>query len=167
MNWLDIVILCLLGAGLIKGLYDGVIKQVVAIGALIIGIYLCTGVAHWLFGYLTQLEWFPQQAAKLTSYILGFLLIVGVILLAGNIIHKLVSVTPLSILNHLAGGFLGLLLMVLFISFLLNIIEMFDTGSSLLSQELKVESNFYYKIKNIIPNIFPGDLFNLKIDAIE
>jgi len=163
MNWLDIVVLILLGIGLIKGLRDGVIKQIVAIGALIIGIYLCTSVAQLLCGYLLQLEWFPQQAVKLTSYFLGFVLIVGVILLAGKVVHKLVSVTPLSMLNHLAGGFLGVLLMVLFMSFLLNVIEVFD----LLSQELKVESNFYYKIKNIIPNVFPGDLFKLKIDAIE
>ena len=166
MNWLDIVILFLLGAGLIKGLYDGVIKQVVAIGALIIGIYLCTGVARLLCGYLLQVEWFPPYAAKLMSYFLGFLLIVGVVLLAGNIVHKLISATPLSILNHIAGGFLGLLLMVLFLSFLLNIIEIFDTGSSLLSYELKEKSLFYGKIKNIIPNVFPGDLFKLKIDAV-
>ena len=159
MNWLDIVILCLAGAGLIKGLYDGFIKQAVAIVALIIGIYLCTGVAQWLCGYLVQLDWFPQEVVKLTSCFLGFVLIVGVILLAGNVIHKLISVTPLSILNHIAGGIIGILLMALFLSFILNIIDMFDTSSALLSQEIKVESKFYYKIKSIIPDLFPGNLF--------
>lgn len=167
MNWLDIVILCLAGAGLIKGLYDGMIKQVVALGALIIGIYLCAGTAGWLCGYLEQLDWFPKQAIFLTSYFLGFVLIVGVILLAGRVIHSLVSATPLSIFNHVAGGVIGLLMMILFISFLLNLVEMFDRSSVLLSQEIKVESRFYYTIKNIIPILFPGNLFELKLDGVE
>ena len=159
MNWLDIVILCLVGAGLIKGLFDGVIRQVAALVAFIVGIYLCAGVARWLCGYLNQLEWFPGQAVLFTSYFLGFVLIVGVVLLAGFVVHKMIDATPLSILNHLAGGLLGLLLMILFISFILNVIEMFDTGSDLLPQETKVESHLYYTIKKIIPTIFPGNLF--------
>lgn len=166
MNWLDIVILCLAGAGLVKGLFDGVIKQVVALGALIIGIYLSAGAANWLCGYLEQLDWFPEQAVYVTSYFLGFVLIVGVILLAGHIIHKLISATPLSIFNHIMGGALGLLLMVLFMSFLLNVIEKTDRNSVLISQEVKVESRFYYTIKTIIPTVFPGNLF-IKLDGVE
>ena len=159
MNWFDIVILCLFGAGLIKGLSDGAIRQVVAIAAFIIGLYLCRGVANWLCESFNQLEWFPKDATLLTSYTLGFVMIVGIVLLAGFIVHKMVSATPLSIFNHLAGGLLGLLLMVLFISFLLNLMEMFDIGTNLLSKEVKDESRFYYLIKNIIPSIFPGNFF--------
>jgi len=162
MNWLDIAILCLAGIGLLKGLYDGVIKQVVSLVALIIGIYLCNGAAEWLHGYLIKLEWFPQQAIVLTSYFLGFVLIVGVIILAGNIIHRLVSVTPLSIFNHITGGFLGILMMVLFVSFLFNAIELLDKNSIILSQETKVESRLYHITRAFIPTVFPGNLFMLK-----
>ena len=56
MNWLDIVILCLGLAGLIKGVMDGMIKQVVAIAAMILGLYLSAGAATWVSGYLTQLD---------------------------------------------------------------------------------------------------------------
>ena len=159
MNWLDIVILCLAVAGLVKGLLDGVIKQVVALVALIFGIYLSTGAAGWLRGYLIQLDWFPQQMVLFASYFLGFVLIVGIILLAGHVIHNLINATPLSIFNHIIGGVLGLSLMMLFLSFLLNVIDLFNSNSILLSQEIKVESRFYYTIKNIIPTLFPGNLF--------
>jgi len=162
MNWLDITILCLCGVGLIKGLFDGMIKQIVALVALIIGLYLCSGVAGWLCGYSSQLSWFPPNAAVPVSYFLGFVLIVGIVLLAGNIIHRLISVTPLSILNHLIGGIVGLVLMILIISIILNIMEVVDTQSTVLSQEIKVESRFYYLIKNIIPTVFPGNLFEIK-----
>ena len=165
MNWLDIVFICLAGAGLVKGLYDGMIRQVVALGALILGIYLSTGAAGFLRNYLMKLDGFPEQMVYPASCFLGFVLIVGVVLLAGRVIHNLISATPLSIFNHIGGGFLGLLLMILFMSFMLNIIEFFDTNSALLSQEIKKESRFYNIIKEIIPDFFPGNLFdiNLKI----
>jgi len=162
MNWLDIVILCLLGIGLIKGLYDGMIKQVVSLVALIVGIYLCSGAAQWLCGYLVQLEWFPQGAVHLTSYFLGFCIIVGVILLAGRIVHRIIDATPLSVFNHLIGGLVGLVLMVVLISVLLNLIEMVDHQSALIPQEIKVESRFYMMIKDVVTSIFPGNLFELK-----
>ena len=158
MNWLDIVILCLAVAGLIKGLFDGVVKQVVAFGALIIGIYLSSGAAKWLRGYLMQLDWVPEQVVFPASYFFGFVLIVGVILLAGHVIHNVINSTPLSIFNHIAGGLLGLMLMVLIVSLLLNMMELLDGGSVILSQEVKVESRLYLTIKNIIPTVFPGNL---------
>ena len=164
MNWFDITILCLCGIGLLKGLYDGMIKQIVALCALIIGLYLCSGVASWLCGFAKELTWFPPDAVIPTSYFLGFVLIVGIILLAGSIVHRLISATPLSIFNHFIGGFVGLILMVLFISLLFNLMEIVDSKSVLLSREIKIESRFYLLLKNIIPNIFPGNLFELTFE---
>ena len=164
MNWLDITILCLCGVGLIKGLFDGMIIQVVALGALIIGFYLCSGAAGWLCGYLQQVSWFPPNAVFPLSYFLGFILIVGIILLAGNIVNHLISATPLSILNHLFGGFVGLVIMILVISFLFNMMEIIGNLSSLIPQEIKVESRFYNMIKDVIPTIFPGNLFGLNFE---
>jgi len=159
MVWLDIVILCLLGFGLIKGLYDGVVKQVVALVALIVGIYLCSGVANWLCNFLVLLEWFPERAVLCTSYFLGFILIVGIVLLAGRIVHRIVDATPLSIFNHIIGGIIGLVLMIVFISVLLNLIEKVDHQSTILPQEIMEKSRCYEVIKNIIPSLFPGNLF--------
>ena len=141
---------------------DGMIKQVVALLALVLGIYLCSGVATWLHSFLVQLESFPTNVALPLSFFLGFVLIVGVILLAGKILHRMISFTPLSIINHLAGGIIGLLLMILFISVVFNILEVVDHNSAILSPKIKVESLFYEVTKNIIPVAFPGDLFRLK-----
>ncbi|MDR0835210.1 MAG: CvpA family protein [Tannerella sp.] len=159
MNWLDILILCLTGAGLIKGLIDGMIRQVVSLAAFVVGIYLCREVAGVLSGYLSQWEWFPKNYIGITSYFAGFVLIVAVVILAGNIVHRLISATPLSIFNHLIGGLLGVVFMLFFISLTFNILELLDKNSFLLSQELKVESHFYYVIKNILPALLPGNLF--------
>ena len=159
MNWLDITLLCLAGIGFVKGLFDGVIKQVVSLIALLVGIFFCTKAALWLRGYILALGWFPEQGVTVLSYVAGFLLIVGVILLAGEILTRVVGATPLSVLNHLAGGVLGLCFMMAFISLLLNGMEMIDKGSVLIPRGAKVESRFYNSVKEIIPTIYFQNLF--------
>ena len=99
MNWLDITLLCLAGIGFVKGLFDGVIKQVVSLIALLVGIFFGTKAALWLRGYILALGWFPEQGVTVLSYVAGFLLIVGVILLAGEILTRVVGATPLSVLT--------------------------------------------------------------------
>lgn len=159
MNWLDITLLCLAGIGLVKGLFDGIIKQVVSLIALLVAIFFCGKVALWLRGYIVALGWFPPEGVTIISYIAGFMLIVGVLVLAGEVVSRVVDVTPLSIVNHLIGGLFGLILMILFISLSLNMLELIDKGSVLISREAKVESRFYYSIKEIITTIYPSSLF--------
>jgi hypothetical protein len=84
---------------------------------------------------------------------------VGVILRAGEILTRVVGATPLSVLNHLAGGVLGLCFMMAFISLLLNGMEMIDKGSVLIPRQAKVESRFYNSVKEIIPTIYFQNLF--------
>ena len=45
MNWLDITLLCLAGIGFVKGLFDGIIKQVVSLIALVVAIFFCSKAA--------------------------------------------------------------------------------------------------------------------------
>jgi membrane protein required for colicin V production len=161
MNWLDITILCLAGIGLVKGLFDGVIKQVVSLIALVAGIVFCTKVALWLRGYIIDLDWFPMEGVNIISYVLAFLLIVAVLLLAGEIVHRLIEATPLSLINHVIGGAFGLIVMILFLSLCFNFLELIDTGSNLIKVETKIESRFYYSIKEILPTIFPNNLFSI------
>ena len=159
MNWLDITLLCLAGVGFVKGLFDGVIKQVVSLIALLVGIFFCTKAALWLRGYILALGWFPEEGVTVLSYVAAFLLIVGVVLLAGEILHRLVDVTLLSLLNHLGGGLLGLCFMMAFVSLFLNGLELIDRGSVLLPREAKVESRLYIPVKNIVPTLYFENLF--------
>ncbi|WP_459188640.1 CvpA family protein [Parabacteroides sp. APC149_11_2_Y6] len=159
MNWLDIIFVCLAGIGFVKGLFDGVIKQVVSLIALLVGIFFCAKAAAWLRGYIVALGWFPEEGVTILSYVAGFLLIVGVLLLAGEIVSRVVGATPLSILNHLAGGLFGVCMMLLFISLALNAVELIDRGSVLIPRQIKVESRLYHPIEKIIPTIYPNNLF--------
>lgn len=159
MNWLDIVLVCLAGIGFVKGLFDGVVKQVVSLIALVVAIFFCSKAAAWLKGYIVALNWFPPEGVTILSYVAGFLLIVGVIMLAGEIMSRVVGVTPLSVLNHLGGGVVGLCFMLGFVSLILNALEGIDRGSVLIPRQAKVESHYYNPVKEIIPTIYFDKLF--------
>ena len=161
MNWLDITLLCLAGIGFGKGLFDGFIKQVVSLIALVAAIFLCGEAAGWLRGYIVALGWFPEQGVSVLSYVAGFILIMGVLVLAGQIVTKVIDATPLSIIDHLGGGALGLLLVLLFTSLSLNLLDLVDRSGVFISQETKVESRFYEPIQQIVPTIYPHNLFSL------
>ena len=160
MNWLDITLLCLAGIGFGKGLFDGFIKQVVSLIALVAAIFLCGEAAGWLRGYIVALGWFPEQGVSILSYVAGFILIMGVLVLAGEIVTKVIDATPLSIINHLGGGLLGLLLSLLFTSLVLNLLDFVDKSSLFISQATKVESRFYEPVRRIVPTIYPHNLFS-------
>lgn len=159
---MDIVLLVLAVVGFAKGLFDGVIKQVVSLIALVVAIFFCGKVAAWLKGYIMALGWFPEEGATILSYVAGFLLIVGVFILAGEIVTRIIGATPLSVINHLCGGLFGLLVILVFTSLLLNMLEFVDKGSVLLPRQAKVESRFYYSVRQIVPTIFPSNMFSIR-----
>ena len=159
MNWLDIVLAALIVAGCVKGYVDGFIRQIVFFLALIAAIYLCSRVALSLRIYVVNADWFPEPSATIISYILAFTMIAGIITLAGWIIHKMISVTPLSLINQLAGAVLGMIVSILLLSLTLNVMDGLDRRSVLISRETKVESQFYWYVKEIVPAIYPFDFF--------
>ena len=105
MNWLDITLLCLAGIGIVKGLFDGFVKQVVSLIALLLGFFFCSRVALWLQGYLLAAGKADPQTSIVASYIIGFLLFVGFFFSSGHLISRGFNPTPLGLLNHLGGVF--------------------------------------------------------------
>ncbi len=144
-----------------KGLFDGIIKQVVSLIALVFAIFFCGKAAAWLKGYILALGWFPEEGVTVLSYIAGFILIMGVFVLAGELVSKVVGATPLSVVNHLFGGFFELLVVLVFTSLVLNVLEFVDRGSVLIHRQSKMESRFYYGVKQVVPTMYPHNLFSL------
>ena len=161
MNWLDILLVIFVIAGFFKGYKDGFIRQIVFFFALIAAIYLCSKIAVNVRAYMIQTDWFDEFTANIFSYILAFVMIAGIVTFAGWIIHKMISATPLSLFNHFAGAVFGLIITMLLLSLTLNIVERLDHRSSLISQETKMESRFYFYIRDLVPEIYPIDMFIL------
>jgi membrane protein required for colicin V production len=108
MNWLDIIILISLVASVIGGIATGLIRGLVSLAGLIIGIILAGRF------YLTVAGWFGFISNKDIANIIAFGLILFVIMILAGIIgkalHAIASAILLGWLDHLAGGFIGLVM---------------------------------------------------------
>lgn len=158
MNWLDIVIICLVGAGSLKGWIDGFIRQMVALLALLAAVYLCAKVAVFIREYILQ-TWFPENTVAVVSYVIAFVCILMVVTLVGGWVHKVMDATPLSLVNHLAGAVFGAVVALFIVSLTLNLLEGVDRRSVILTQQTKIESRLYDCVKEAVPAIYPADLF--------
>jgi membrane protein required for colicin V production len=108
MNWLDLVLAVILVACLIGGLRRGFSRQVIGlvsgILALLLGIWLYGTVGSYLSPYINS---------RTMANACGFAIVFCGVLLAGAavsfLIGKFLTVTGLSIVDHLLGAGLGLL----------------------------------------------------------
>ena len=159
MNWLDLLIIIILAIGLIKGLFDGFIKQVVSLISLILAVFFAGRTAKPLYDLLVDLKSLtnivsPQIIAAI-CYILAFTLIVLVFRWLGNILNKTIKVTPISCLNYMLGGFLGAFTLLLLLSLIFNILTAIDSDSRIIKIQTKKESVLFDKVEKIVPFISP------------
>jgi membrane protein required for colicin V production len=114
MNWVDITVLSLVGAGVLLGLYWGFIRQVVAVAALAAGILLAgrfyQPVADFLHGSdgggpVADANW-----ARIIAFV-GIMIAVGLVLGAiGSVVRVLARLLFLGWLDRLLGALLGLVM---------------------------------------------------------
>ena len=158
MNWLDLILIVCLAIGLIKGLKDGFIKQAVSLAALIIAIVFAGQVSVpvriFLMQHITGESVSPQIITAL-CYILAFVLIILVIYFLGKIVDLAIKLTPAKPLNILLGGLFGIFIWTLSLSVVLNLLAVFDSGSTLLPKQLQDQSVLYRPVKEILPRVYP------------
>ncbi|MBI3015578.1 MAG: CvpA family protein [Candidatus Tectomicrobia bacterium] len=129
MNWLDIILLIILGFGVFKGLRAGFSGQVVSLLSLVVGYVIASKAQQWGANQLTTI--FESETG---SRILAFLLLFGVGYLAthfavGRLLEKLLG-NRLSLGNRIAGGAIALMKTSIILSFPLIIWILFMPESS-------------------------------------
>jgi len=114
MNWLDIVILVPIAINAFVGFGKGLIKMILSLVGIIIGVVLAGQF------YDTVGSWFGFFGNEDIANVLGFILILGVVIviaeILGTIIRKMVSITLLGWVDRLGGAVLGAFIGVIFIS---------------------------------------------------
>ena len=129
MNWLDIILLIVLGFGGYKGLRAGFSGQVISLLALVAGYVIASKAQQWGAGQLAIL--FESETG---SRILAFLLLFGLGYLAtriavGRVLEKLLG-NRLSLGNRIAGGAIALMKVSILLSFPLILWILFLPESS-------------------------------------
>jgi uncharacterized membrane protein required for colicin V production len=149
MNWLDVVVWICLGTGLVKGLHDGLVKQIIAFVSLILAIVFSGMIADMLRSFA------DCNIHGAVYYIAAFILIITGFAFLAKVIDNILKSTPIGMLNRLAGGVFGVLIWLLCLSFALNILSVFDTNSIIIHKETQEKSATYTSVKKVLPIVYP------------
>ncbi len=155
MNWIDIVILIILGVAVVRGFIDGFVKEVAALAALVLGIWGAIKFSAFTAGRLY--EWFDMsgQYVGIIAFLITFGVIVVVIHFVGILADKVVDSVSLGFLNKILGMLFGLIKNVLILSVIFCILNAIDAKRPFINKEKIGRSKLYNPISDIVPAIFP------------
>jgi len=108
VNWLDYLLLALIGGSVLAGLIKGLARSLIGLVAAIAG-FLC---GLWFYGVVGSF-FYEYLSSRRLAHLVGFALIfVGIVLLGvvlAAVTGRLLRWAHLSWLDHLMGGVFGLL----------------------------------------------------------
>jgi membrane protein required for colicin V production len=108
MNGVDIAILGILGAFLLKGLLRGLLKETCSLLGLLLGAFLAFRFHAPLAEGLSETFAFPLQICVVVSFMALFLATVLTFALLGYLLSRVVKLLFLGGFNRVAGGLFGL-----------------------------------------------------------
>jgi membrane protein required for colicin V production len=107
MNWLDLVLLLILGVSVLTSLRKGLSREVIGLVSVVAALLL----AVWLYGTAGGFV-APYVSSPGIAHFIGFALVFAAVLLLGGLVSFVVGrflrVTGLSIFDHLLGAVFGL-----------------------------------------------------------
>jgi membrane protein required for colicin V production len=155
MNYIDLIIVVILILSIVMGFINGLVKEVAALAALVLGIWgairFSSFTAEKLYDYFDM----SGQYVGIIAFLVTFGIIVVLIHFIGLIVDKIVDATALSFVNRLLGILFGLLKSVLIISVICVILNSIDARHPFLPKDAIEKSRFYNPISDIAPAIFP------------
>lgn len=108
MNVLDIAILVLLVAFMLKGLLRGLIKELCTLAGLLVGAIIAFRFHNPLAQWLLDAVNLPSQLAVVAAFLALFLVSVIVFAVLGFVLSRFVRLIFLGGFNRVLGGFFGL-----------------------------------------------------------
>jgi len=162
MNWLDTVLIILIGVATFIGLRKGIIKMALTLGGLVLGIFLA-GRFYLPFSERLILISSPTWA-KVAAFAIIF---IGIMVLAAILAHfleKVASTIMLGWANRLVGAILGFVVGAMFCGAFLAIWVKYlgVTGAVADSRIAPVLLDQFPKVLALLPDEFDGvrDFFN-------
>lgn len=124
MNLVDIVILCVIAAFLVKRVLRGLLREVCSLLGLVLGGFLAFRYQGPLAAQLMESWGWPTSLGLVAAFLALFLACVVFFGLLGYLLSKFVKLVFLGGVNRLAGAFFGLAQGVLLLSLVLFAISL-------------------------------------------
>ncbi len=142
MHTVDIVIALILLLGAIRGYQKGFFYEVATLGGLILGVLIAMLASNLVAGMAERLVDWNIRVVKIVTFIIVFIVVAWLIRMLGTLMTRLFKTLMLGFINRLAGFVTGLLKWALILAVLLMVVEFFDHGSRLITEEMRQESFF-------------------------
>lgn len=156
MTTIDIIILIIIGAGAVMGLFKGFIKQLATIVGLIVGLIAAKALYVSLAEKLCPTITDSMTVAQIISFVLIWLAVPLAFTLVASLFSKAMDAISLGWVNRLLGLVIGALKYVILIGLFINVLEFIDSDNQLISKTNKQESVLYYPMKNFVGMFFPA-----------
>jgi len=155
MNYIDIIIIIILGVAMIRGFVNGFVREIASLAALIIGIWGAIRFSSFTAAKLYDYFDMTGKYVGIIAFIITFLIIVVIIHFIGLLVDKLMNAVALGFINKLLGIAFGLLKSVLIMSVIFMVLNAIDQHRPFLPKEKIERSMLYNPISDIAPAIFP------------
>jgi colicin V production protein len=156
MTTIDIIIVIIIGAGAIMGLFKGFIKQLAMIAGLVVGLIAAKALYISLAEKICPTVTDSMTVAQIISFVVIWMAVPLAFTLVAALFSKALEAVSLGAVNRLLGLVLGALKYVILIGLFINVLEFVDSDNRLISRTNKEQSVLYYPMKNFVGMFFPA-----------
>lgn len=154
---IDIIILIIILASAIWGIFKGFISQIVSILALILGVWCAFRFSGFFSGEIKDL--FSLSVAQSTLHIIIFIIILILVIIIGHFLGKalegIVKISMLDWLNRLLGFVFAAIKTIMILSLIVYVINYLNNIWDFIPKDTLANSKGYYFLTNFSTKIFP------------
>lgn len=156
MNFIDILIIVLLGYAAWKGFKKGFIIELFTFLALFLGLYAGIHFSDFISNVLRENLGMTSDYVPAISFTIIFLAVGAMVYFGGKAIEKVIKIIQLSLVNKLLGIFFSVLKMIFIMGAVILLIESYNEKSDFISEETKSNSLFFYPVKKTVTLCIPA-----------
>ena len=154
---LDIIILVIIAASAVWGIFKGFVRQIVSIAALLLGVWCAFKFTAYLSAQAKEL--LSLSIAQNTLHIIMFVVIFILVMILAHFIGKgiegIVKLSMLGWLNRLLGFLFGALKATIILSIAVYLINYINNMLHIIPQDIFSSSRGYAFLEHFHRNIFP------------
>jgi membrane protein required for colicin V production len=155
MNFLDVILIILLGIAAIRGLKRGLILELATLVALVLGILAGFYLSGFVSGLLEKGFDYHGKYINIISFIIVFIAVIVLVRLLAKVIEKAVKAIALGFLNKLGGAIFSVLKTAFILSTMIYFLNRFDEGQRFIKPETRSRSFLFPVVEKLAPAIIP------------
>lgn len=155
MGTIDLIILACFLPAVVIGLKDGFIRQLVALGALVLGLYLSVRFSTPVGQWITERWHLEPFWIKVISFSVIFIAVALVLNLVGKLLEKVLKITMLGWLNRILGLVFAMITTALIVGTLIYVLNSANGLLEFIPEEKIAESRLYKPLLHLVEIAFP------------